>query len=186
MRDDGPVDTMDPVEQVRAALAGRTGTRWVGVDGYGASGKTTFAARLHAALPDAVVVHVDDFARPGVPGWERDRFLDQVVRPLVAGRPARYQVWDWATDSGGEWIDVPPGQTMIIEGVSSTDTRLGVDWDVTVWVEAPLDTRLARALERDGAAMMPTWLHEWIPSEDAYVAAQRPDLRADLVVNGLA
>lgn len=174
----------DAVAHVRAALTGRSGTRWVGVDGYGASGKTTFAGMLQAALDGSIVVHVDDFAKPGVPTWEQLRFLDQVVEPLMAGRTARYQRWDWATDTGREWIVVEPGQIMIIEGVSSTDIRLGIDWDVTLWVDAPVETRLARALARDGEAMRRTWVEEWIPAEDAYVAAQQPQRRVDLVVCG--
>ena len=66
---------VDPVAAVVAALGGRQGTRWIGVDGKGATGKTTLAARIAAALPGSVVVHVDDFARPDVQGWERDRFV---------------------------------------------------------------------------------------------------------------
>ena len=66
---------IDPVTAVVTAVAGRTGTRWVGIDGFGASGKTTLAARVAAALPGAVVIHDDDFARPELPGWDRDRFV---------------------------------------------------------------------------------------------------------------
>ncbi|HEX3198394.1 MAG TPA: hypothetical protein VHR39_12675, partial [Propionibacteriaceae bacterium] len=55
---------LEPVAAVVTALDGRHGTRWVGVDGKGATGKTTLAARIAAALPGSVVVHIDDFARP--------------------------------------------------------------------------------------------------------------------------
>src|SRR5690349_925224 len=103
----------DPVVAVRAALAGRLGTRWVGIDGRGAAGKTTLADRIARSLPGAVVVHNDDFARPGLTGWDRDRFVRQVVEPLLAGRPARYQRWDFATDTGGEWHTVPVGVPVI-------------------------------------------------------------------------
>ena len=74
---------------VRDRLAGLRGTRWVGVDGKGAAGKTTLAAAVAAALDAAVVVHVDDFARRSVATWERDRFVAQVLVPLASGRPAR-------------------------------------------------------------------------------------------------
>ena len=167
---------------VAARLRGRTGTSWVGVDGFGAAGKTTLAADLARALPGAVVVHVDDFARPSVQGWERDRFVAQVLAPLVAGRAARYQRWDWDADTGAEWHEVPPGVPVVVEGVSSTDTRLDVPWDVQVWVEAGRDVRLARALERDGESMIEQWLHDWMPSEERYADAQRPRERADFEV----
>lgn len=167
---------------VAARLAGRSGTRWVGIDGKGASGKTTLAARVAVALPHSVVVHVDDFARPSVLTWERDRFVEQVLAPLAAGRAARYQRWDWATDAGAEWHDVPVGVPVVVEGVSSTDLRLGVPWDVTLWIEVSHEVRLARGLARDGEHMRDQWVERWMPSEDAYEAAQRPQERVDAVV----
>jgi hypothetical protein len=32
--------------------------------------------------------------------------------------------------------------------------------------------------------MMARWLADWLPSEDAYIAEQTPQSRADLVVSG--
>ncbi len=177
-------DTAATLEAVTTALRGSRGTRWIGVDGLGGSGKTTLAARIERALPGAVVVHIDDFARPDVQGWERDRFVEQVLRPLLAGRPARYQRWDWPTDTGAEWHEIAAGVPVVVEGVSSTDVRLGVPWDFTIWVEAPYEVRLARAIERDGEAMLDRWLTDWMPSEDAYEAEQRPQDRVDLIVDG--
>ena len=116
---------VDPVAAVVAALEGRQGTRWVGVDGKGATGKTTLAAQIAAALPGSVVVHIDDFARPDVQGWERDRFVRQVLQPLLAGRPGRYQRWDFDRNVGAEWHTVPVGVPVVVEGVSATDERLG-------------------------------------------------------------
>ncbi len=180
----GTAAAADPVQAVRAALDTLSGTRWVGIDGKGAAGKTSLAARITAALPGSVVIHIDDFARPDVPGWERCRFVEQVLEPLQAGRPGRYQRWDWVRDVGAEWHDVPVGIPVVVEGVSATDVRLGVPWDFTIWVEAPYEVRLARAVERDGPAMLDRWLTDWMPSEDAYEAAQRPQQRVDLVVDG--
>jgi len=176
------VPAVDLPGLVAARLRDRPGTSWVGVDGFGAAGKTTLAAALAAALPASAVVHVDDFARPSVQGWERDRFVAQVLAPLAAGRAARYQRWDWESDRGAEWHDVPAGVPVVVEGVSSTDVRLGVPWDVVVWVEAEREVRLARALARDGESMMEQWLTDWMPSEERYAAAQRPRERADFCV----
>jgi uridine kinase len=176
-----PNSAVDPVAAVVAALDGKHGTRWVGVDGKGATGKTTLAALIAAALPGSVMVHIDDFARPDVQGWERDRFVRQVLKPLLAGRPGRYQRWDFDRNMGAEWHTVPFGVPVVVEGVSATDERLGVPWDFTIWVELPYEVRLARALERDGPERMDRWLDDWMPSEDAYEAAQRPQDRVDLV-----
>jgi uridine kinase len=176
-----PNSLVDPVAAVVAALYGKRGTRWIGVDGKGATGKTRLADRIAAALPRSIVVHVDDFARPDVQGWERDRFVRQVLKPLLGGRPGRYQRWDFDRNMGAEWHTVPLGVPVVVEGVSATDERLGVPWDFTIWIEVPYRVRLARALERDGAERMDRWLTDWMPSEDAYEAEQRPQDRVDLV-----
>jgi len=172
-------------EAVAAVVAlPRDRTVWVGVDGFGGAGKTTLAAELAAAVPGAVVVHVDDFARPSLAEWDWDRFAAQLTVPLLADRPAHYQVWDWDRDAGGEWVDVPPGGLVVVEGVSSTRAQVAVPWDLTVWVEAPRDVRLERALERDGPDMIRRWLDDWMPSEEAYAARERPQERVDLIVDG--
>ncbi|MVA76396.1 hypothetical protein GC722_10225 [Auraticoccus sp. F435] len=183
---------MHPVEQGLAAVValltarGADGrTCWVGVDGLGASGKTTFTGRLAAALPGAVVVHVDGFARPGAPTWDHQLFSEQVLEPLLAGRPARWTEWDPYTGRPGQDRTAEPGRPVLVEGVSATDRRVPVPWDVTVWVETPAEVRAARARARDGEQVWrERWLAEWIPSEQAYLREQRPDLRADVVVAG--
>jgi uridine kinase len=166
-----------------AALA-PTRTSWIGIDGFGGAGKTTLAAAVAAAVPDVAVVHVDDFWGPSIAEWDWTRFREQVVTPLLAGRDARYQEWDWDVDRGGPWHSLPAGRRVVVEGVSATRAEAGVPWDLTVWVETPRETRLARALERDGPAAMARWHDEWIPSELAYAARQRPQQRVDLVVDG--
>ena len=42
----------------------------------------------------------------------------------------------------------------------------------------------ARGIERDGGAARSRWIDEWMPAEDVYVAAMRPDAAAMLVVGG--
>lgn len=169
-----------------AALAGEHPGRtlFVGVDGRAGAGKTTLAAALAAAVPDAVVIHVDDFAGPHVPEWDWPRFRVQVLLPLLAGRPGRYQRWEWNRDEPAEWHDVPAGRPVVVEGVSATRSELGVPWSLRIWVDAPRDVRLRRAEERDGAAMLPHWLDVWMPAEEAYIAREEPQERADLIVSG--
>ena len=107
-----------------------------------------------------------------------------MLEPEIADRPGRYQRHDWGLDAPAEWHDVPVGGTLIVEGISSMLEELGDYWDYAVWVECPYDLRLQRGVERDGEAMRSMWTHFWMPAEDAYVEAQRPDLRADAIVDG--
>ena len=170
---------------VRQRLAGRAGTRWVGVDGFGAAGKSTLARRIAAELPGAHVIEVDDFARVGVPGWDRELFTAQVLAPLLAGRPGRYRRWDLVADAGQDWVEVPCGVPVVVEGVSATDARVPVPWDVTVWLDAPAEVRRQRILARDDdPALLARWRTDWLPSEQAYAAGQQPWRRVDLIVDG--
>lgn len=70
-------------DRVRAAPARAGGTRVVAVDGPAGSGKSTFAARLSAAL-GAPVVHLDDL----IPGWTG---LDQPPRGSSSGYSRRWR-----------------------------------------------------------------------------------------------
>lgn len=161
---------------------GRT-TRIVSIDGYGGSGKSELADRLARKLGDASVVRTDDFARPMVLGWEWDRMRTQVLRPLMNDLPGRYQRYDWEADKPAEWHDVPVGGTLIVEGVSSMRDDLGRYWDFAIWLDCPYELRVRRGVDRDGEAMRSRWTDVWIPEEDAYFRAQRPDKKADLIID---
>jgi uridine kinase len=167
-----------------ARLARTADTAFVGIDGPGAAGKSKLARDAVAVVPGAVVVQVDAFSGRSVPEWDWERFDSQVAVPLLAGRAARYQAWNWDDDEPGEWHTVEPGRVVIVEGVSATRRDVRLPWALTIWVDAPAPLRLRRALERDGAAMLSTWVEEWIPSEDAYIARERPQQRVDLLVAG--
>ena len=179
------VDQRAAVEEIQDAAAARPGeTVWIGIDGPGGSGKSTFARRIAAAIDRAVVVAVDDFSGPHVPEWDWQRLHEQLVEPLLTGHPGRYQRWDWSADAPAEWHDVPVGSVVVVEGVSSTRAEARVPWTLRVWVDTPRHVRLDRALARDGTDMMTRWLEHWIPSEEAYIASERPQDRVDLIVVG--
>jgi uridine kinase len=174
------------VERIRRLRERQSKTLLVAIDGRGGAGKTTLARKIARGAENVTIVCLDDFSSPSVLGWDQDRFRRQVLHPLLAGQPGRYQRWDWDTDKGAEWHDVPTGGTVVVEGVSSTRTELGNPWDLTIWVDAPEEVRLTRGIERDGEELRPKWVDVWIPGENAYVAAQRPQERADLFVDGTA
>ncbi|MFF5211544.1 uridine kinase [Streptosporangium sp. NPDC000396] len=156
--------------------------RVVAVDGPGGSGKTTFAKRLARTL-GAQVVHSDDFPVP----WDEppvawfQRVEDQVLGPLAAGEPGGYRRYDWVRGGFAEWVDVPVAPVLLLEGVSTA--RRTAPTALTIWVEAPRDLRLARALVRDGASFAPQW-HDWMRAEDEWFAADGTRSRADLLLDG--
>ncbi|MFI6796976.1 uridine kinase [Streptosporangium canum] len=156
--------------------------RVVAVDGPGGSGKTTFAGRLASAL-GAQVIHSDDFPVP----WDEPpvswfgQVEEQVLGPLAAGRPGGYRRYDWVRGVFTDRVDVPVAPVLLLEGVSTA--RRTTPAAFTVWVEAPGELRLARALARDGASYAPQW-RDWTRAEEEWFAADGTRARADLVLDG--
>jgi hypothetical protein len=175
------ITTSEAPSWVRDRLASSVGTRWIGVDGFGAAGKSTLAAAI-ADAAGGVVVSVDDFGRVGVRGWDRELFIRQVLDPLLAGHPGRYQAWDLAADAPLDWRELPAGLPLIVEGVSCIDVRVPVPWDLTLWVEASPEVRWQRILDRNEPDLLERWRTDWLPNEEAYAAAQRPWERVDAIV----
>lgn len=192
-----------PVDELLALLAGiprRHETLLVGIDGRGASGKSTLARRLERASTDIAVVEFDDFYLP-LRDWEARagsadgeiggnfdwrRLRDQVLIPLSQDAPASYQRYDWPTDELSEWHTVPVGGTVVVEGNYCTRRELFGFYDYTVWIDAPRELRLERGLRRGGQDTRERWLTEWMPEEDRYLQAEHPANRADLVLDGTA
>ena len=179
---DGEVRRFDElVERIRAL---EQPVKLVGVDGCGGAGKTTFADRLSRAAGGVPVVHTDDFASHEDPlGWW-PRFDEQLVSPLLAGRPAVFRPYDWIaarfTDND---ITVAPAELVVIEGVAATRRAWRDRLALRIWVDSPRDLRLRRGIERDGESTREFW-QTWVVEEDAYVAAESPQRYADVVVDG--
>ena len=171
-------------------------TRLVVVDGLGGAGKTVLSEALAEEL-GASVVQGDDFYRPSAERQASDtepeaigalfdwrRLELQVMAPLSRGEDARYRRYDWDSDRLGGWVSVPSRDTVVVEGVYLLRTELRRYAPVAIWVETPREVRLARGIERDGEAARSRWVDEWMPAEDAYVSAMRPDAAAMLVIDG--
>ncbi|WP_342076057.1 AAA family ATPase [Yoonia sp. SS1-5] len=157
-------------------------TKLIGIDGCGGSGKSTLARQLAQDI-GARVIPTDDFAAWDCPLEWHDRFMAQVIGPFQANQPARYQRYDWHSRTLANWITVPAGGTVIIEGVSAIRQLFRPALAYKIYVETPRAIRLARGLARDGADAWPMW-QGWMAEEDAYVAAELPAKQADLVIDG--
>lgn len=156
----------------------RRATLLVGIDGPGGAGKSTLAS----TLSDKVVATDDFIAEPW--GWyDVERLRREVIDPLLRDEPARYQRMDWEHGELNEWHRVEPGGVVVIEGVAALDRVLRDAYDYRVWVDAPLDIRFRRGIERDGEEALPLW-EEWSEKEQRYWAEQRPREAADVVVDG--
>lgn len=159
----------------------------VAIDGFGASGKSSLAAKL-AAQCHGQVICLDDFARPGTPTWEHERFIDEVLTPLRAGCEAVYHRWRHDAPVSLGQARVEPSRPVFVEGVSALALgvveRVGRWWDLSLWLEVDEATRRRRIAKRDTAALMACWEQQWWPSERRYFTTEHPLTRADFVVRG--
>lgn len=172
------MDARPVLDLVEAARRRGAEPLLVGIGGHGGAGKTTLA-RL---IPAAAIVSTDEF-------WNGARFdigrlWREVVEPVSHGRRAVFSSYDWTARELRGSRTIEPTGVIVVEGVCALHRSLRDAYAVRVWVEAPYEIRLARGVARDGEAARSTWVDEWMPSEDRYVADDDPIPSAHVVVNG--
>ncbi|KAB8333498.1 uridine kinase [Scytonema tolypothrichoides VB-61278] len=175
----------------------------VGVDGCGASGKSTLTRTLAQIEPSISVVEMDDFYLPSAYRPSNDdvlttygeqydwkRLHQQVLKPLSEEYEGRYQRYDWNLDTLAEFHTVPTGEVVIVEGIYSTRSQLSNFYDYRIWVQCPYEIRLARgvapdeAIARKGENPREMWEKIWMPQEQRYLEAQEPHKSANLIIDG--
>ncbi|MBM7806184.1 hypothetical protein JOD57_002021 [Geodermatophilus bullaregiensis] len=188
-----PVPVPALLDLVLAAAGDPRGRpRIVAVDGRGASGTSTLAARLSALAPASAVVHTDDLA------WHEPLFAwghllaDGVLRPLHEGRGLSYRPPQWDRRGRDGVVAVPPGSDLVIvEGTGASHREHADLVDATVWVQSDAAEAERRGIARDVAdgvngdpEQAAAFWHEWMREELPFLTRQRPWQRACVVVNG--
>lgn|SRR5690606_8481469 len=153
----------------------------VAIDGLSGSGKTELGLAVGAAL-GAPVVHMDHL----YPGWDGlaesvEILVEEVLAPLARGEVAAYRVWDWHQDGWNGRLEVPPSDLVVVEGCGSSVGPAGEYASLRVWLEAPLDARMRRALTRDGESFRTHW-EQWAAQESAVFGRDGTRAKADLVL----
>ena len=170
------MDARPLLELIAAADRERSGVVLVGIGGHGCAGKTTLARMI----PDAQCVATDEF-------WSGDGFdIGRIAAgPRSAALPWRagsIRSYDWSAGRARGARSVAPDGIVIIEGVCALHRELRDAYAVRVWVDAPAELRLARAVARDGESARDDWIRRWMPSEERYVARDDPIGCAHLVI----
>ncbi|WP_037860221.1 uridine kinase family protein [Streptomyces sp. NRRL S-340] len=156
--------------------------RLVGVDGHAGSGKSTFTARLSAALGGAPVLHLDDVSgHEELFAWD-GRLLTEVVAPLARGLTAHYAPYDWrARRFGPATRALPPAPVVLVEGVGAGRRALRPHLARLLWMELPREESWARGRARDGAEQREFWA-DWVEAERRHFAEDPSRPFADLLV----
>ncbi|OIQ64919.1 hypothetical protein GALL_535280 [mine drainage metagenome] len=94
-----------------------------------------------------------------------------------------FRPYDWVShqDSGGERTFVPEG-VVLVEGLYTMRQALMSFYDMTIWVVADDEERMARINARPPAET--GWLQAWFRGERAYMASEKPQERAMMAVSG--
>jgi len=151
------------------------------IDGRSGSGKTSLARTLVARWPlrgRVQLVALDSL----YPGWDGladgvEAARELILRPHARGLIGVWERWDWELSAPAEAHAVDPFLPLIVEGsglLTASTARLG---DVRVWLESPPQSRMRRALQRDGETYRPHWAR-WAEQEDRHLARDEPTNRA--------
>jgi uridine kinase len=188
------------VQDVRAQkLASASGaTAIVAVSGFGGAGKSTLATELRDVLRDVQqgldvqVVSADDFIvgrmQERSHDWasvDRARLREQVLEPAHSTARIRYQRYDWPSDELADWRELVAPHVLIIEGVGILHPDLVALFDLTVWVDVPLDLASERGRRRDkdtyGVDHDAQWRDIWAPNDAAFAERFGPRETADIL-----
>jgi uridine kinase len=185
----------------------------VAVDGYTASGKTSFAHELAASCRElgrpTLRASLDDFKHPwrhtvehgydrtsgdgyyrNAPDFESATRL--LLEPAGAGGSGRVVLCahDPLTgeDHRGVTVQAPAASILIVDSVFAMRPEYDAHWEFRIWIDVPPAMALARGIERDAemeGQMAATRLHRdrYRAAESIYVDEVNPRALADVIVD---
>ena len=165
----------------------------VAIDGRCGSGKTTLAHKLHETC-GGNLFHMDEFylrieqrtpERYAEPGGNVDyeRFLEELLSPVLSGDEFSYRPFDISTWSLGERKQVSPHTINIIEGSYSLHPTLNKLYDIKVFLDIGKDEQMNRIIKRNGERWAMDFRDKWIPLEELYFSAYSVHELCDFVWN---
>ena len=190
----------------RAAAGSRA---LIGIDGIGASGKTTFAAAVARSLPGrpVLLLHLDDFFHPShirhrrgrhsaegfwLDAYDYDTLITWALEPLRAGGDGRYRSGCYDRTTGEratlEWRQAPADALVLVEGTFLHRAELVSWWDFSVFLDIPFTLATERMAARDhlDPEAADALVRRYQDAQRLYFEADRPWLRAGLVVDNRA
>ncbi|MFB7274520.1 uridine kinase [Streptomyces sp. NPDC056244] len=176
---------MDDLTEAAAALRALPPScgpvRLIAVDGHAGSGKSTFAARLAAALGGAPVLHIDDMAsHTELFAWT-ERLARRIIEPLSRGATARYEAYDWTLRRFTEPRALPAAPVVLIEGVGAGRRALRPYLARLLWMDRGAEESWERGRRRDGPGLSGFW-DGWTTAETRHFSADPSRPFADALI----
>lgn len=183
----------------------------VGISGVDCAGKSTLAEQVRARLVErglpVVLLAGDELTRPSHEryaeadeglGYYRDSFdyrpIFEEILPAVRSSsvgPVHLPVSDWERDGWTQrTVELAPGAVVVVEGCFLfADDRAG-EFDLSVWLDLPLEEVIPRALgrprdlERMGGpdGVRDRYDRRYVPGQRLHLERDRPHEQATIVV----
>lgn len=175
----------------------------VAVDGVDASGKTTLADALAAAVaPRRAVVRasVDAFHRPREERYRRGRtspegcyhdtfdhaaLRDRLLAPFRDGGACVTAAFDHIRDrpAPADPVHAAGDAVLVVDGVFLQRPELDVGWHLVVHLRVPDEEVLRRAACRDGEDALAMYRQRYLPAQRRYETECTPAERAHVVLD---
>ena len=136
------------------------------------------------------LIHMDDFflrpeqrtaKRYDEPGGnvDRERFTEEVLLPLKAGKTFSYRPFDCHTMEFSKPIMTEQSEITIIEGTYSCHPALWDFYDLHIFLTVSSAKQLHRLAKRSGANLQ-VFREKWIPLEERYFSTYGIDMKCEL------
>lgn len=156
----------------------------VGVSGFGGSGKTTLADRLrdYFNIDNAQTIRLDnlfaeDHQNKSIFKDYDWRAITNILKSIHSAKKLQYQ----GRGFFGEPVlfNQPMPSVVIVEGVRLFRVETMTYFDISVWIDCPLEFATKRGEKRDkdnGAdnEHVKRWEAEWAPKDEKYLKAYSP------------
>lgn len=154
------------------------------IDGRAGSGKSTLAAKLQNELfkqgeSMPRVIHMDDLYE----GWQglalgADYLQRIILNPLLTKKSSNWQEYNWQLGQRERWREFSGGTPLIVEGCGSLNQYTSTVANISIWLEADIETRRRRWRERDGDTF-DQYFDIWAAQELDFIAREKSPTLAD-------
>jgi uridine kinase len=166
----------------------------VAISGFAGSGKSSLASKLQENfnLSDGQILHIDHLYAPKPRGkglfddydW---LLLKTILANVHDGKRLKYQSIGYEGDS--YIIDEKLPRVVILEGIQLFRSEMMEQFDISVWVNCPIELALERAKARDKGQnqdeqYMKLWDSLWGPRNEEYYNEYHPEKLANFLYEG--